>query len=94
MANIIVQSKDEFGNPIYLNFVSKIDERLGLLITTITDNTEKVQLIKKLEHQQVLAFMGLNVATIAHEIRNPLTSIHGFIQLIKSISEEQEHVMA
>lgn len=91
MANIIVQSKDIFGNPIYLNFISKIDERLGLLITTITDYTESMKLIKKLEHQQSLALMGLNVATIAHEIRNPLTSIHGFIQMMKSNSEDQEH---
>ena len=43
MANIIVQSRDVFGNPIYLNFVSKIDERLGLLITTISDNTETMK---------------------------------------------------
>lgn len=90
MANIIVQSRDAFGNPIYLNFVSKIDERLGLLITTISDNTETMKLMKQLEHQQALAFMGLNVATIAHEIRNPLTSISGFIQLIKSNSNEEE----
>ena len=91
MANIIVQSKDMLGNPIHLNFVSKIDERLGLLITTISDNTETMNLMKKMEHQQALAFLGLNVATIAHEIRNPLTSISGFIQLIKSNSEEHEH---
>ena len=90
MANIVVQSRDVFGNPIYLNFLSKIDERLGLLITTISDNTETVKLTKKLEHQQALAFLGLNVATIAHEIRNPLTSISGFLQLIKSNSEQQE----
>ena len=91
LANVTVQTTDIYGNAIYLKFVSKINENLGILITTIIDYTETMKLIKKLEHQQSLSFMGLNVATIAHEIRNPLTSIKGFIQMIKGDNEEQEH---
>lgn len=91
LASIVVKSLNKFGQPIYLNFVSKIDEVLGVLITTIIDHTETMLLIDKIEHHNALSFMGQNVATIVHEIRNPMTSIQGFIQMIKSNSVETEH---
>lgn len=91
LSNFIVKKIDSIGNAIYLNFISKIDEALGILITTIIDYTETVLLKEKIEHQQTLSLLGQNVATIAHEIRNPMTSIQGFIQMIKSNSSEKEH---
>ncbi len=91
LANVVVQTVDKNGDRLYLNFVSKIDETLGILITTITDHTETMGLLQKIEHQQALSFMGQNVSVIAHEIRNPMTSIQGFIQMIKNNSEEKEH---
>lgn len=48
-------------------------------------------LLKRIEHQQSLSFIGQNIASIAHEIRNPMTSIQGFIQMIKSSLNEQEY---
>jgi signal transduction histidine kinase len=39
--------------------------------------------IEKLSKQQHLATIGQIAASIAHDIRNPLTSIQGFIQLIE-----------
>src|SRR5690606_24117125 len=47
--------------------------------------------LKRIEHQQSLSFIVQNIASIAHEIRNPMTSIQGFIQMIKSSLDEQEH---
>lgn len=91
LASVVVQTTDKIGNRRYLNFSSKIDETLGILITTITDHTEIMELLQKVEHQQVLSLMGQNVSVIAHEIRNPMTSIQGFIQMIKNNSEEKEH---
>ena len=91
LTNFIVKKIDAIGNSIYLNFISKIDEALGILITTIMDYTETMLLKEKLEHQQNLSLMGQNVAIIAHEIRNPMTSIQGFIQMIKNNSSEKEH---
>ena len=46
----------------------------------------------KYEHQQALNLVGELVASIAHEIRNPMTSIQGFLQLLKSnVQEENQH---
>lgn len=91
MASIFVMRKTEDGNTVYLNFISKVDENLGILVTTIIDQTEEMMLLKRIEHQQSLSFIGQNIASIAHEIRNPMTSIQGFIQMIKSSLDEQEH---
>lgn len=92
MASIFVKREDADGKPVYLNFISNVDENLGLLVTTIIDQTEEMMLLKKIEHQQSLSFIGQNIASIAHEIRNPMTSIQGFIQMIKSTLNEQQHL--
>ena len=69
--------------------------RAGILIT-FQDVTE----IKKLEHnaliQQRLAAVGEMAAGIAHEIRNPLASMSGSIQILRQelpLSTEQEQLM-
>jgi len=69
--------------------------RAGLLFT-FQDVTD----IKKLEHdvaiQQRLAAVGEMAAGIAHEIRNPLASMSGSIQILRQelpLSSEQEQLM-
>lgn len=91
MASLFVKRETADGKTVYLNFISKVDENLGLLVTTIIDQTEEMMLLKKIEHQQSLSFIGQNIASIAHEIRNPMTSIQGFIQMIKSSLNEDQN---
>jgi two-component system sensor histidine kinase PilS (NtrC family) len=69
--------------------------RAGLLF-----NFQDVTAIKKLERdaaiQQRLAAVGEMAAGIAHEIRNPLASISGSIQILRQelpLSSEQEQLM-
>src|SRR5207253_11111032 len=69
--------------------------RAGLLFTF-----QDVTAIKKLEHdvaiQQRLAAVGEMAAGIAHEIRNPLASMSGSIQILRQelpLSTEQEQLM-
>ena len=69
--------------------------RAGLLFTF-----QDVTAIKKLERdsaiQQRLAAVGEMAAGIAHEIRNPLASMSGSIQILRQelpLSEEQEQLM-
>jgi two-component system sensor histidine kinase PilS (NtrC family) len=69
--------------------------RLGFLITF-----QDLTVIKRLERdarmQQRLAAVGEMAAGIAHEIRNPLASMSGSIQILRSelpLSSEQEQLM-
>jgi two-component system sensor histidine kinase PilS (NtrC family) len=69
--------------------------RAGFLFTF-----QDVTAIKKLEHdaaiQQRLAAVGEMAAGIAHEIRNPLASMSGSIQILRQelpLSSEQEQLM-
>jgi PAS domain S-box-containing protein len=59
---------------------------IGNDITKRKEQTE--QLLQKSEK---LALLGQMAAGIAHEIRNPLTSIRGFIQLFKSETHQEEY---
>lgn len=72
------------GNKLSYYFIeSKVDTLLNLIITTIIDETEKITLLNKLDHQDSLHLIGQNIASIAHELRNPMTSLNGFLQLLK-----------
>lgn len=56
---------------------------IGYLLS-INDETEKKKLEQKLITQEKLHALGQLVAGVAHEIRNPLTSIKTFIDLLPS----------
>jgi len=53
------------------------------LLKVITDITEKVAMEKEMARLGRLNLIGEMAAGIAHEIRNPLTTIRGFLQMLK-----------
>ncbi|QQZ07729.1 transporter substrate-binding domain-containing protein [Heyndrickxia vini] len=60
-----------------------MENEIGYLLS-INDETEKKKLEQKLLTQEKLHALGQLVAGVAHEIRNPLTSIKTFIDLLPS----------
>jgi PAS domain S-box-containing protein len=61
----------------------KYDEQLeGDILVSVKDVTEFKKIEQSAYHNDKLAMLGKIAAAIAHEIRNPLTSIRGFIQLL------------
>lgn len=85
-ASINLSSVDQQNDDVYFKLESKFNYKMNLIVTTITDETEKVVLKQKIEQQETLNSIGQMAASIAHEIRNPMTSLKGFVQLLKHSS--------
>ena len=81
-AKIITSKVETNGEVKFYQFHSIFIKKVNMYVTIIRDETEKVQLKKQIEHSESLATLGQLAASIAHEIRNPLTSLKGFTQLL------------
>ncbi|MDQ1004001.1 two-component system, sporulation sensor kinase E [Neobacillus niacini] len=64
----------------------------GLNLTVIIDVTEKAEMQEQLRKSDRLNLIGELAAGIAHEIRNPMTALKGFIQLLEP-SIKAQHSM-
>lgn len=53
------------------------------VLQEIVDITEKNKFNQEMEHLDRLSIVGKMAASIAHEIRNPLTTVKGFLQLLQ-----------
>ncbi|WP_068776242.1 nitrogen regulation protein NR(II) [Paenibacillus sp. FJAT-26967] len=63
---------------------AKYDEELdGDILISVKDVTDFKRIEQSAYYNDKLAMLGKIAASIAHEIRNPLTSIRGFIQLLQ-----------
>ncbi|MEK4028555.1 MULTISPECIES: PAS domain S-box protein [Bacillaceae] len=60
------------------------------VLSAITDITERVRLESEVARLDRLYLVGEMAAGIAHEIRNPMTTVRGFLELSKS---DPEHLM-
>lgn len=92
---IVFTEQDEDAEMRKISFSSRSGElRSGLLsmdrleaigeayqLIVITDITEREVMQKHLNHLERLNLIGEMAAGIAHEIRNPMTTIHGFLQM-------------
>ncbi|MBO0960391.1 PAS domain S-box protein [Neobacillus sp. MM2021_6] len=80
----------EDGNKIYFDYTSQLDIVDGVNLTVFKDVTDKVVMQEQLRKSDTLNVIGELAAGIAHEIRNPMTALKGFIQLLES-SITKEH---
>ncbi len=80
--------------------VSKLnlDEKESGYIVLLQDITDRKRIEDRLKNQEKLAAVGQLAAGIAHEIRNPLASMSGSIQLLatsfEKIDDEQKKLIA
>lgn len=80
------------GRKRYFDYSTKKEIVEGLNFTIIKDVSDKVVMQEQLQKSDRLNVIGELAAGIAHEIRNPMTALKGFIQLLESCITA-EHAM-
>ncbi|MFJ7849342.1 ATP-binding protein [Peribacillus sp. NPDC097206] len=82
----------KYGNSILLSctFVPMlVGKELAGIITYAKDVTQIRETERRLRKSEKLSIIGELAASVAHEVRNPLTSLKGFVQLLKK--NDQPH---
>lgn len=69
----------------------KEDILTGKLIV-LSDITDQVRLNKQVSRTERLAALGELASSLAHEIKNPLTSIQGFVQMLPERTGDEEYI--
>jgi two-component system, sporulation sensor kinase E len=78
-------SEDSFRCYEY-SAIHHIYENINFLV--VKDVTEKIEIENRLKKSDTLNVVGELAAGIAHEIRNPMTALKGFIQLLQGEIQE------
>ncbi|GGA38095.1 ATP-binding protein [Paenibacillus physcomitrellae] len=74
--------RDDYGK-YWMVSVTYTEDLDGDLLISFKDISDYKQIEQTASHNDKLAILGKISAAIAHEIRNPLTAIRGFIQLLR-----------
>ncbi len=83
----VMENREKYFNIAIVPGMDGTQEKMVLV--TLEEVTENVKLIKEAEKNESLKMLGLFTTGVAHEIRNPLTSIKGFIQLLNKKMQDQ-----
>jgi len=88
MRHLLIGNNDAGFKPFPIDVVKEVIGRLDELETEINRQYARLELIKRENdmtelHEDRLSLIGKMAASMAHEIRNPLTSIKGFLKLIR-----------
>ncbi|MGM0836676.1 MAG: PAS domain S-box protein [Bacillota bacterium] len=79
--------------PRIFEFSAKKNVVEGLHMTIFRNITEKREMEDQLRKSDTLTVVGELAAGIAHEIRNPMTALKGFIQLLQNSMEDGQYAM-
>jgi two-component system, sporulation sensor kinase E len=94
-AEVVKRYENVSGDIKYYKITTLFDEETRMYLIKIVDYTEKVNLEQRLAHKGSLSALGQLAASIAHEIRNPMTTLKGFTQLLRlSATEESMKYLA
>ncbi|KZE38314.1 hypothetical protein AV656_05190 [Bhargavaea cecembensis] len=63
------------------------EQQEEFIVASVRDDTEKVLMKRQMEHSGSLSAIGQLAASIAHELKNAMTSVRGFTELLKLSAE-------
>ncbi len=81
--NFVCELTCKSGQTKQFDFLSRPDIMKGVHLTVFRDITDKLKMEEQLKKSDTLNVVGELAAGIAHEIRNPMTALKGFIQLLE-----------
>ncbi len=87
-----VSVEDDGGMQI-IEYSAKKNVIEGLHMTIFRNITEKREMEDQLRKSDTLTVVGELAAGIAHEIRNPMTALKGFIQLLQNSMKDEQYAM-
>ncbi|WP_151699227.1 ATP-binding protein [Psychrobacillus glaciei] len=87
-AELFSELQNSLGELKYIRIRVSKQKDTKLYLTEIHDESEKMTMKKRLDHSESLSTLGQLAASIAHEIRNPMTSLKGFTQLLYKTANE------
>lgn len=73
----------------YYHISTFFDSNTQTYLIRLDDRTERMILEERLAHSGSLSTVGELAASIAHEIRNPMTTLKGFVQLLKLSANDE-----
>jgi signal transduction histidine kinase len=76
----------------FRNTIRDSEDLLGGILIVVSEITEQVQLNQQVNRAERLAALGELASSLAHEIKNPLTSIQGFVQMLPERKDDREYV--
>ena len=76
------------GSVRHVEIITKKNLFSGMNLTVMKDVTEKLIMQEQIRKSDTLNVVGELAAGIAHEIRNPMTALKGFIQLLEASVKE------
>ena len=88
---IVLKHSSGLAIPVNLSATQVKDEggaKLGVVVL-LHDMREMVELQERAKRAEHLASIGRMAATVAHEVRNPLSSIRGFAQFFANLFQEK-----
>jgi PAS domain S-box-containing protein len=90
VTNEFLLNKNEGEPKVYVQLISdpvQHNSKVTSYRTIITDITERRIMEKELSRLERFNLIGEMMASIAHEIRNPMTTVRGFLQLFREKTE-------
>lgn len=70
--------------------MTSFDTKYTGCVAILRDLSEVKELEEKLKHAERLSYLGKMASWVAHEIRNPLTAIDGFAQLLTNTKDKDK----